>query len=115
MFPLTRWYQTMVILAGDTRFNMYGEGGCCISNPMLILVNFFSAFVLGGGLYSGEEMFTAMGFRLENPSGCVWRSGFILGIQFPLPAHCVSVNTVHEKLSLYRSEQGLRLLKAFRQ
>lgn len=80
---------------------------------MLIPVNFFCPFFGGGG--GVGVVFTAMGFGLENPGGRVQRSGFIMGIQFGLPAHCASLNTVHEKLSLYPSEQGLHLLKAFRQ
>lgn len=81
------------------------------SFPTLCLysLTFFSAFVLGGGHYFGEGMFTARGCGHENRSGCVQRSGFILAIEFPRPAHCISVNTVHEKLSLCSSEQGLHL------
>lgn len=81
---------------------------------MLELLNFFSAFILGlQRKLCWAEVFTAAGFVLKNHSGCVRRSGIVLQGQFPLHVHCVSVNTVCEKQSLYPPGQGLHLFKTF--
>jgi len=91
---------------------MQGEGGCSISNPMLVLVNFCLP------LFWGEEERVILGMRCLLQWALEWvctEEWIHPWVQFPLPAHCVSVNTVHEKASLCPSEQGLQLLKAFRQ